>query len=527
MKLVSVDTMRRLDAATIEGAVDSVQAIESLELMENAGRGIAEAIYEDFFSAAEKKRAVIFCGKGNNGGDGLVIARYLAEMGAMATVYLVAKRGALSADARVNFDRLVDTAVKVHVIDKIGDLPEKLMADLQIDALLGTGTKGAPRGLALDVIRYINSQDDPVCSVDDPSGLDADTGRLMNEAVIADVTYTLGLPKRGHYFVPGKEHAGLTRVIDIGIPGEVVDSVDIRENLVTPEMVSSFLPERPADAHKGTFGKLYLLSGSRGLTGAGALAAEAAMRSGVGMIRLGCPAALEPIFEVKLTETMTHGLPDIGKKGALALRALGGVLDDLAWARAAALGPGLGLHRETIELVRRLIARISVPFALDADGLTAFAEDQSALEGAHPVGVLTPHAGEFERITGSPAPGDFDEKLAAIRRAATRFNCVLVLKGSPTLIAEPGQSDSIGGQVYLNPLGNSGMATGGSGDVLTGLIGSFLAQGLRPLDAAIVGAYLHSLAGDLAAGEIGERSLIAGDLVDYLPRAFEALELGE
>ena len=521
MKLVTVETMRKLDSATIEGSINGVVAIPSLELMENAGRGIAGAVFEDFFSGAEKKRAAIFCGKGNNGGDGLVIARYLAEMGALVTVYLTAERASLTPDAQTNLDRLAETKVKVNIIDEIGDLPERLLSDLIIDSLLGTGTKGAPRGLALDLIRYINKQDDPICAVDDPSGLDADTGNLLNEAIRADHTYTLGLPKRGHYLNPGKEYAGFTRVIDIGIPAEVIESFDLKENLVTPEMAARLLPERPADAHKGTFGKLYLLAGSRGLTGAGALAAEAAMRSGVGIIRLGCPATLEPIYEIKLTEAMTRGLPDVGKKGALALRAFGSVMDDTKWAKAAAIGPGLGAHRETAELVRRLVSKIPAPFVLDADGLNAFVKDCTALEGEHAPCVLTPHAGEFERITGAAVPTDFDAKLAAIRAAAQRFNCVLLLKGSPSLICEPG------GQVYLNPLGNSGMATGGSGDVLTGLVGSFMAQGLTALDSAIVGAYLHSLAGDLAAGEIGERSLIAGDLIDYLPRAFEALEVGE
>ena len=506
--------MAAIDAATLAAGTPG------RELMQRAGRGGWEHA-AGRYDVRPDTRVVFLCGKGNNGGDGLVIARYLAQMGALVTVYLAAGRASLSADSQTNFDRLAKTKVKIHIVDEIGDLPEKLLSDLIIDALLGTGTKGAPRGLALDLIRYINNQDDPICAVDDPSGLDADTGNLLNEAVRADHTYTLGLPKRGHYLNPGRDYAGFTSVIDIGIPPEVIESFDLGENLITPEMVAALLPERPAGAHKGTFGKLYLLAGSRGLTGAGALAAEAAMRSGVGMIRLGCPATLEPIYEMKLTEAMTRGLPDIGKKGALALRGFGAVMDDLTWAKAAAIGPGLGVHRETGELVRRLAAKISVPFVLDADGLNAFSKDRAALEGKHAPCVLTPHAGEFERITDSAVPADFDGKLAAVRAAAKRFNCVLLLKGAPSLIAEPG------GQVYLNPLGNSGMATGGSGDVLTGLVGSFLAQGLKPLDAAIVGAYLHSLAGDLAAGEIGERSLIAGDLVDYLPRAFEALEFGE
>ncbi|MCH9031199.1 MAG: NAD(P)H-hydrate dehydratase [candidate division Zixibacteria bacterium] len=518
MKLVTAELMRQIDDATIEGKDNLCQPVPSLELMENAGRAVAEAIYEDFFEDAKKKRVAIFCGKGNNGGDGLVIARYLAEMGALVTVYLLAERDELSDDARANYDRIAKSKAKLKVVDEIADMPERLIADLQIDAILGTGFKGAPRGLALDLISYINSQDLPTCTVDNPSGLNIDTGSALGEVVNCERSYSLALPKRGHYISPGRELAGIVRTAPIGIPDKVVESFDIKENLITPEMVAEFLPVRRPDAHKGEFGRLFLLVGSAGLTGAGALAAEGAMRSGCGVATLGCPDTLEHIYEIKLTEAMTLGLPSVGKKGALALRALGPALEKVRKSDSVVIGPGLGLHRDTQELVRRIVWKLPKPSVLDADALTALSKDTSALKSEHPVHVLTPHAGEFTRLTGKDIPADFEQKLELIREVALEFNCVLILKGSPTLIA------NTNGQVYLNPTGNAGMATGGSGDVLAGMIGSFLAQGVSPVHAAIVGVYLHGLAGDIAANEVGQRSLIAGDLIECLPHAFEAVE---
>lgn len=518
MKLVTNELMREIDRATIAGSVEGAAAVESLDLMERAGAGIAEAIYSDFFAEAEKKRVAIFCGKGNNGGDGLVVARYLAAEGCFVTVYLVGERGELPEDSQTNYDRLSETKVKINLVGDIGDLPDRLATDLIVDALLGSGVSGAPRGLALDLIRYINQQDETVCSIDNPTGLDSDSGKALTETVVAEFTYTLGLPKRGHYLNPGKQYVGTAQVIDIGIPEVVVNSFAIKEHLITPEQVFDLLPARPAEAHKGVFGRLYLLAGSRGMTGAGALAAEAAMRSGIGLATLGCPDTLADVYEIKLNEVMTQALPSVGKRGALALRGLGAALSKLNSSEAAVIGPGLGRHRDTEELVRRLINKAQKPVVIDADALNALEKDASALEETHVACVLTPHPGEFKRLTGVELADDFSENAEAVRTACARFHSVIALKGDVTIVGEPG------GDIFVNPLGNSGMATGGSGDVLAGVIGAMLAQGLSALDAALVGVFLHSLAGDLAAAEIGERSLIAGDIVSYLPLAFEVLE---
>ncbi len=522
MKLVSRDLMRQVDNAAIDGAVKGIPAIPILDLMESAGLALSEALVEDFIESPANNSVAIFCGKGNNGGDGLVIARYLSDWGASVTVYLtVDKKSAdkeLSPASLANLTRLTDTNVTIHYITDSAQLPESLSSDLIIDALLGSGVIGAPRGIIPNLITYLNSQDTPICAIDNPTGLDIDTGAIAENCINADFTYSLAMPKIGHYFFPGKNYAGITRTIDIGIPVTVVASFGINENLITPEYVAENLPPRPPDAHKGTFGRLFALVGSKGMTGAGALSAKAALRAGAGVVTVGCPDTLEQIFEIKLDEAMTLGLPSVAKRGALSMRALGDILTTLNKSTSALIGPGLGRNRETERLIRKLIGKIKIPCVLDADGLNAFETDTSILKGNHAPLILTPHEGEFKRLTGKLPPKTFAERAQALRSAAREFNSIILLKGGPTLIADPS------GNIYLNPTGNSGMATGGSGDVLTGIIASFLAQCASPLQATICGAYLHGLSGDLAASELGERSLIAGDLIEFLPAALDLVE---
>jgi ADP-dependent NAD(P)H-hydrate dehydratase / NAD(P)H-hydrate epimerase len=515
MKLVNRKLMRDIDSAAIEGAVRGVTAIPVLELMEYAGKALAEAIVQDFLESPAGSAVAIFCGKGNNGGDGLVIARYLAGWGADVSVYLTGESHELSGASQANLTRLQDTDVKVKCPADSSSLPESLQPDLIVDALLGSGAEGALRGLTLDLALYINQQSAPVCAIDNPTGLDIDSGAVESECVAADFTYSLAVPKIGHYMFPGKSYAGVARTIDIGIPQEVVDSFAVNENLITPEYVAENLPSRPPDAHKGTFGRLFALTSSKGMTGAGALSAKAALRAGAGIVTVGCPDSLEQVYEIKLDEAMTLGLPSVAKRGALSLRALGAVLTALNKSTAALIGPGLGRHRETERLIQRVVAKMKTPCVLDADGLNAFEKDTTVLDGNHAPLILTPHDGEFERLTGEFPPANFSERAKAVRDVAKKFNSVVLLKGGPTLIADPE------GNLYLNPTGNSGMATGGSGDVLAGIITALLAQGNSPIQATLNGAYLHGLSGDLAASELGERSLIAGDLIEFLPVAFD------
>ena len=519
MKLVTSEQMRTVDRMTIDD-----HGIPGPELMENAGRGIAERILSTIIDAEDKPSFAIFCGKGNNGGDGYVIGRYLAEAGLKVVFWHLGSRQELSPDAGLNYDRAAEAGLELHEITAASDLPDQLDCEYTIDAVFGTGFAGAPRGISADVISYINQQDQSVIAVDMPSGLNADTGQHEGDVVGADFTFTLALPKFGLYVSPGRELAGWVQTIPIGIPPSVLDSFGFDVDLITPLMVAQMIPYRQPDGHKGTFGKFFLLAGSTGLTGAAALAAKSALRAGCGLAKIGTPASVLPTIAMLIPEATGLPLPDVGKRGVLALRGLGQVRQAAAEHDAIAIGPGLGQHHETFELVRRLVASVEQPMVIDADGLNALvgqnpviAKKQASPEAES--AVLTPHPGEFFRLAGKTVPNAIHERIDIARAFASEHQIVLVLKGSPSLVVAPD------GPCYLNPTGNNGMATGGSGDVLTGLIGSFLAQGMAPIEAAISGTYIHGLAGDFAAEELTERALIAGDLVDFLPEAFTALGL--
>ena len=517
MKLVTSQQIQGIDRAAIEG-----RGIPGPELMENAGRGIAERLLDFVIDGSTSPRVAIFCGKGNNGGDGFVIGRYLSESGAQVTFYFIGPSDKLSPDSRLNYDRAAEMNLGLNEISSASDLPAQLEVDLIIDAIFGTGFSGAPRGLSAEIIEYLSRQEHPIIAVDIPSGLNADNGRAEGAVVSAKATFTLALPKYGLFVSPGRELAGRVQVVPIGIPDDVVNESDLNTNLITPEMVASLLPDRPADGHKGTFGKLLLVAGSTGLTGAASLAAKSALRSGCGLVKVAAPGSALPVIASMAIEATGHALPDVAKKGALALRALGEVRKLAKDHEALAIGPGLGGHHETQELVRRLVSKLDCPAVIDADGLNALVGHLDTLTSQKVpealVLVLTPHPGEFKRLSGKVVPSDIHERIDVARKFASDYNVVLVLKGSPSLIASPD------GQVWLNPTGNNGMATGGSGDVLTGVIGSLMVQGMSPIDAAIAGCYVHGLAGDLATAELGERSMIASDLVDYLPDAFLSLE---
>jgi len=516
MKLVTAKQMRAIDSETIKK-----QNIPGPELMENAGRGIAENIRENIPGDTTDFKIAVFCGKGNNGGDGFVIGRYLFEYGYDVTIYLPAPCNNLSEDAFLNFNRAKELGMKLIAIEACEQLPDVLEADYIVDAIFGTGFSGSPRGLLSKFIHYINSTKLPVIAVDCPSGLDVNNGRCEGETVQAVSSYSLAAAKIGMYYSPGREKCGVVDIVPIGIPENVWTQFDIKENLITPEMVGKLLPQRKPDGHKGDFGKLFILAGSTGLTGAATLSAEASARSGLGLVTVGCPQTINPILENKLTEPMTYPLPDVGKKGFLARRGLGEIRKKMAENDAVIIGPGVGTHHETKELIQRLVSKIDKPVIIDADGLNAFSKNRDILSSEHSKFVLTPHPGEFRRLIDEEIPDDLSDKYNLVRKYAKKYNSVIVLKGSPTIIVDTDE------QLYLNPTGNNGMATGGTGDVLSGIIGSFLAQGLNPLDSAIAGVFLHGLCGDLAVDDYGERSMIAGDLIEYLPDAFALLEFSE
>ena len=504
-KLVTGDQMAAIDRLSIE------MGVAGSELMERAGAGVVRTVQERW-SGLEGLRVAVVCGKGNNGGDGFVVGRRLAEAGASASVYLAAPRSRITGDAAHHLERLETEA------GPVAPLPENLTqalaeADLVVDALLGTGLKGPPREAGARVIGSINDCGRPVVSVDLPSGLQADTGAVAGACVQAAVTVTFGLVKVGHMLYPGRSNCGALELVDIGFPEAALARCPATTHLLTLEGVAGLLPRRSPVAHKGSCGAVAVVAGSEGMTGAACLTADAALRAGAGRVRLGAPASLHDIMEIKVTEAMTRPLPEVRRARCLSLRALGDVLRLLESAQALAIGPGLGRHRETGELVRRLLSRSDLPpTVVDADALHALGEAGPAPARGL---VLTPHAGEFRRLSGFDIDRIAEDPLRLAAEFAAARSLVLVLKGAPTVVAAPD------GRTFVNPTGNPGMATAGSGDVLTGLVAGLLAQGVPALAAAAGAVYVHGLAGDLARDELGPWGMRAADIRDRVPRALQ------
>ncbi|MCX6142696.1 MAG: NAD(P)H-hydrate dehydratase [Ignavibacteriales bacterium] len=496
--------------------------VPSLLLMENAGRGVAEtAVLE--FGPPEGKRILLFCGKGNNGGDGFVAARHLLNAGANVTVVLLSSASTLQGDARSNYDtltRLKQPEARQLSIKKFSRTLLKTLhkQDLVIDAIFGTGFSGEVRDPFLTAIHWINRQRVPVLSVDIPSGVDGTTGVVVNAAVKARCTVTFGLAKSGLLCNQGQDHVGTLRTIDIGIPRNVSCSKSLKTFLVEQEDVHRVLPQRPSTANKYSVGKVFVLAGARGYTGAAYLCAMAALRAGAGAVMLGIPEAVYTVVARNLAEAIVKPLPST-KEGTIARDALGEINEKLSWADVAVLGPGLSTNPETQEVIAAILRNHPGKMVLDADALRGVAdiglEQLGKLKGRY---ILTPHAGEYSRIIGVPAKEIEAKRIEMARTGSSKGKATIVLKGGPTAT---GIAD---GTVYLNSTGNPGMATVGSGDVLAGIIAALWAQGMPQSAAAYSGVFLHGLAGDIARDILGGRSIIAGDLIGHLPAAIRKVE---
>ncbi len=513
MRLVSAQQMRAIDRRAIEKI-----GIPGLELMENAGRGIAHFIKDIFNGETKGRRIVIFCGRGNNGGDGYVVARYLHSWGATVHVFLLCERSQVEGDALANLQKIEQVGIRITGLGAQDALPIFSGTDLIVDGIFGTGFRGQIEPTIARVIDCLNSGSIPILAIDTPSGLDNDTGAVAGTCIKAAYTATLALPKVGQYFYPGRGYCGQIKVIDIGMPSEAISDEEMLVNLTSSGEVKQMIPDRGPTSHKGDCGKLLIIAGSVGLTGAATLAAEAAIKSGSGLVTVGAPKSLNDILEVKLTEAMTKPLPEIKNRRCLALRSHGVILEAITTADALCLGPGVGRHHETMELFRRLIAKLDKRAILDADGLFAFSGKPELLRECPADLVLTPHAGEFARLCGKSVEEIQADRLGSVTAFAKEIGKVMLLKGAPTLVASPD------GRVFVNPTGNAGMATGGSGDVLTGVIGALLALGIAGLDAAVCGAYMHGLAGDLAQKSIGTFGMVASDIANALPKAFRIIK---
>lgn len=503
--------MRECDRITIEEI-----GLPGLVLMENASRAVAFQAMEVLGGSVTEKRIVIYCGKGNNGGDGFAAARHLKNVGAEVEVILIGRTGDLKGDALVNCQLFEKIGGKITESSVESGIPDPyLQPDLIIDALLGTGFKGEVRDQYAQAIDEINKSFAPVIAVDMPSGVDADTGLAASHAVKAHTTVTFGLIKRGLLFSPGREHAGRVIVADIGIPPEVVAKQNIQVNLVEEDDVQRQIPNRHPAAHKGDAGHVYILAGSPGLTGAAVLSANGAMRTGAGLVAVGVPRDLNPILEMKLDEAMSQPLPQT-KSGNLAKSALKEILPRLEWAHCVVIGPGLGRDPETGELIAELLKLIKKPLIIDADGLNLIADNPDMLDNLPPGTVLTPHPGEFKRLLGNRYDQILD-RFDLLSNCAQQWGATVVLKGAPTMTALQD------GTLYINSTGNPGMATGGSGDVLTGIIAGLVAQGVSPEAAAWAGVYIHGAAGDRAANAKGIHGMLAGDIVEHLSETIKDL----
>ncbi|HET8530314.1 MAG TPA: NAD(P)H-hydrate dehydratase [Methylomirabilota bacterium] len=505
--------MRALDARAIREL-----GIPGGRLMDAAGSGAA-ALIARWLTPIRGRHVVVVCGKGNNGGDGFVVARRLRARGAAVQVFLTARRGEVQGDAA---EALAGWRGRVESIDA-GPDPGALAralerADAVVDALLGTGLTGPARGQVAAAIEAVNEagrRGVPVLSLDLPSGLGSDSGALLGPTVKATRTITFAGFKRSLLLHPAAAQAGPVDVVDIGVPvGEVARGITTWR-LEAADVRGRF-PSREADAHKGRFGHLLIVAGSLGKTGAAVLAGRAALRAGVGLCTIAAPASQQPIVAAHAPEYMTEALPETAA-ATLALAARERILDLARRMDAVALGPGLSLHPETQELARALIVEVERPLVADADALGALAGHLDLLRRALGPRALTPHPGEMARMLGVGIDVVQGDRIEITRSFARDHRLGLALKGAGTVIGGPD------GRVAVNPTGNPGMAKGGSGDVLTGIVGALLARGLDPVAALEAGCYLHGLAGDLTAADRGEVAMIAGDIVEKVPAALQVL----
>ena len=513
MYLVSAEQMRALDQVTIEecGTPGHV-------LMERAGVGAARVLL-DVFRKRQLKRVVVIAGKGNNGGDGFVIARVLKKQGIACQVFLTAKKRDVRGDANRKlraFTRLRGRVEEVTSIDQLPAVDKRLaQGDVVVDALFGTGLNAPVTGIHAALIRAMNACGAPIVSVDIPSGLNADSGQPLGNTVDAALTTTFGYPKLGHVVYPGTTYVGQLACVDIGVAPQALSQVAPKTFLLVKHEIGGLIRTRQPESHKGSFGHLFVLAGARGKSGAALLSASAALRCGTGLVTMAGPKGLVPIFASVLLEAMAAPQPECAD-GSLKLnaRVLGEALEGKS---AVTFGPGIGVSVETKRITRWLLKNSRVPILIDADGLNCVASNVAMLKTAKVPVVLTPHPGEMSRLINLSTKEVQANRLNIARTFATQHRCYLILKGARTVIAAPD------GRVWLNPTGNPGMASGGMGDVLSGIIGGLLAQGYPPEEACCLGVFLHGAAADCFARERGEAGLLARDVIDNLPGSLQTL----
>lgn len=512
--------------------------LPSLVLMENAALRLAEVILQHF-ELDPPKNIVVVCGKGNNGGDGMALARHLKDIGFNVQVFLLADPSELKGDAAVNYKVAANLGVPIQPIVSSEQLPSLIepleRADLVVDALLGTGITGEVRGLFVDAIPLISDHSKRVLAVDVPSGINSDTGEVCGVAVRADATVTLGGIKLGLMLFPAADYAGDLFVGSLGIPEKLLERLGIKRFVATYELVSKVLLPRHPNTHKGDYGRVLIIGGAPGMTGAAILAGKAALRTGAGLAQVALPQSLNLAVESAALEVMSFPLPET-EAGTIAPEALSVLAPRLQWADVIALGCGISRHERTQTFVRQMVDSVDKPLVIDADGLIALAGHGELVRKRNALTVLTPHPGEMAALLETTIDAVQRDRVGTALRAAEKFKAIVVLKGARTITASPD------GTLFVNPTGNAGMATGGSGDVLTGMVASLLAQllarflsanfasdlpAVHLVEAVAASVFLHGLAGDIASWEKGETALVAGDLLEHLPRAINEPELSQ
>lgn len=514
MKVLTSKQMKEVDRKAIEKV-----GILGPILMENAGLRIFNKILEKF-PETHREKIIIIAGRGNNGGDGFVVARHLFNHGAEPEVLLLASKNEVRGDAAVNMNIAANIGIGIKEIVSEKDLSLQkgkiLLSSLVIDAIFGTGLTKPAEGLYAKVIELINKSKAYTVAVDIPSGLSSDTFRIIGPCVKADLTVTLAAPKIAHVFPPAEEFVGELEVADISVPSFLFDDESLKLELVEEKTVQPYFRRRKRDAHKGTYGHLFILSGSLGKTGASVMAGKAALKMGAGLVTVGTPESCLPIVARSMVELMTEALPETEEK-TLSSQALRKILNLLERKDALMVGPGISTHSSTAELILSLLPKVRVPMVIDADALNILASQPKIIKALPKPAVLTPHPGEFARLLNLSTQEVVDRKLELAPQFAAEQGVYLVLKGYRTLTATPE------GKVYINPTGNPGMATAGSGDVLSGMIASMIIQEKNLLEAVLAAVYIHGLSGDIGVKKIGERPLTAGDIIRFLPPSIKLL----
>ncbi|MDD5675342.1 MAG: NAD(P)H-hydrate dehydratase [Chitinivibrionales bacterium] len=507
--VVTSSQMREIDRMAINGNPSL-----GYSYMLKAGMGIVECVRKILPDGSRGPVAVV-CGKGNNGGDGFTAARLLFDSGYRVMCYGLCSQDELKGEARMAYEEFAARRGNFMLLTDTADVSCLQTYSLIIDALLGSGVHGNPHGLMARVIEAVNASGVPVLAVDIPSGLDVDAGRPGVPCIKADYTVTMGFPKIGLYFYPARSFAGTLIAKELGYPDEIVGLH--HKALYVPENADfkKWLPPRKPSGSKFDHGVALMICGSRGMTGAAALASLSALRTGCGMVHLASAASAIPALAIKLTEVVLHGCAETAE-GSLAVSALDQIKVLMHGKQAFCLGPGLSHHEDTRQLVRQCLRSFDGPLLLDADGLNAFAGATGALKDRRGALLITPHQQEWQRLFGE-LPAEPMDKIERLRDTAREYQMTILYKGNPTIVAEEA------GLAYVLPYGNSGMATAGSGDVLAGIITSLIAQGAPLTGAAVLGAYLHGEAGNAAARKWGEYSMVASDIRDAIYRAIGLL----